>query len=150
MYIVLLIVSGGPLFPQQGKIMPVTHDSSRCDYCRMFFQEERFGGELITLNDSILIFDASECMAAFVIAGKVPAARIKEIWSVNYSSPHILLDAGNAWYLHSDKLTSPMEANIAAFPTKLAADSVRSKLGGETLDWEGVLDFIRTRWFRKK
>ena len=151
--IVFVIVSFAPcssLFPQEGKVMPVTYDTSRCDYCRMFFQEKKFGGELETLNDSIVRFDASECMAAFLIAGKVPDAQIKGMWSVSYLSPNVLVNAGKAWYLHSDKLMSPMEANIAAFPTKQAADSVRSKLGGETLNWEGVLDYIRTRWFRKK
>jgi copper chaperone NosL len=149
-YIVLYITPVVSAFPQEERVIPITYDSSRCDYCRMFFQEKKFGGEVETLGDSILIFDASECMAAFMIAGKIPLAQVKKMWSVNYLAPNIPVDAGKAWYLHSDKLMSPMEANIAAFPTMQAADSVRLKLGGETMDWEGVLHFIRTRWFQKQ
>jgi len=148
-FFVLFIAPAVSLYPQQERVMPITYDSSRCDYCRMFFQEKRFGGEVETLGDSLVIFDASECMAAFLISGKIPRVQVKEMWSVNYLAPNVLVHAGKAWYLHSNNLISPMEAGLAAFSTKQAADSVRLKLGGETMDWEGVLHFIRTRWFQK-
>jgi copper chaperone NosL len=151
-FICLLLFTGltAPLLSQQEMTMRVTYDSSRCDYCRMLFQEKKFGGELQTASDSILVFDASECQAAYVIGGKISLSNIKKQWSVNYRNPGFLVDANKAWYVHSDKLMSPMEANIAAFASKQEADSVRSKLGGELMDWNGVVHFIRVRWFQKK
>lgn len=115
----------------------------------MIFQDKNFGGALETLNDSLLLFDASECLAAFLIGKKISPDSLKRIWSVEYLSPRSLINAPTAWYLRSDGIMSPMEANIAAFASRHQADSVRAKLGGEVLDWGGVVRFIRDRWFRK-
>jgi copper chaperone NosL len=148
--LILIFIPFTCLIAQEERIIHVRYDSSRCDYCRMLFQERKFGGELQTANDSILVFDASECQAAFLIAGKIPETQVKNIWSVNYLAPGVLVDAHKAWYLRCDRIMSPMEANIAAFNSKQEADSVRSALGGDILTWEGVISLIRNRWFPKK
>ena len=77
-YVALFMTVAAPLMGQQKISMRVIFDSSRCNYRRMLFQEKRFGGELQTLSDSILVFDASECQAAYIISGKVSIAHIKE------------------------------------------------------------------------
>ncbi|MGA7161676.1 MAG: nitrous oxide reductase accessory protein NosL [Bacteroidota bacterium] len=146
----LYLIAAASLIAQDQPILRVKYDSSRCDYCRMLFQEKNFGGELETLNDSVLVFDASECEAAFLIAGKIPGSQVKGIWSVNFLKPNGLVDVNSAWYLRSDKIMSPMEANIAAFESKRLADSVQLELGGQVMDWKGVVQLIRTRWFQKK
>ena len=115
----------------------------------MIFQEKNFGGALETLNDSLLLFDASECLAAFLIGKKISEDSVKRIWSVEYLSPHSLVNGTTAWYLRSDRIMSPMEANIAVFASRRQADSVRMKLGGEVLNWQSVVRLIRDRWFRK-
>ena len=97
----------------------------------------------------MLVFDATECLAAFLISEKIPLSSVKKVCSVNYGRPTMLADANTAWYLRSDKILSPMEVGLAAFASKQTADSVRVKLGGEVLTWKEVLNVIRVRWFRK-
>jgi hypothetical protein len=40
-----------------------------------------------------------------------------------------------------------MGANIAAFGTTAEADSAFARIGGERMDWPGVVSFIRVLWF---
>ena len=129
--------------------MRVEYYKSRCDYCKMLFQEKSFGAELELVNDSLRKFDATECLAAFLIDNRIPEARIRKVWAVDYSRPTVLVDGRKAVYIRSDSITSPMEVNIAAFGSRKAADSVYTRVGGEQLSWRGVLDLIRTRWFRE-
>ncbi len=128
----------------------VRFDSSRCDYCRMLFQERGFGGEIKTAGDSLLVFDATECLAAFLISKKIPVSSIRAICSVDHRSAGSLIDARSACYLRSDQLLSPMSAGLAAFRSKQEADSVRRILGGDILNWDEVIDLIRVRWYRKE
>ncbi len=113
----------------------------------MFFQEKNFGAELQTTSDSILVFDATECLAAYLIGKKIRDDHIKKIWSVDYERPSMLVEAKHAWYLRSDNVLSPMSVNICAFASGAEADSAIAKFGGEKLDWTGVVKLVRMRWF---
>ena len=128
----------------------VRYDTSRCDYCRMIFQERGFGGEIRTAVDSVLIFDATECLVAFLISEKIPVSSVKKVCSVNRRTTRSLIDAKVACYLRSDKLLSPMSVGLAAFRSKQDADSARKLLGGEVLTWKEVINLIRVRWYRKE
>ena len=48
-----------------------------CDYCRMIITEKEYGGRIKTTKGKTLIFDATECMAAFVIKAMVKPAEIQ-------------------------------------------------------------------------
>jgi hypothetical protein len=113
----------------------------------MFFQEKNFGAELQTTSDSILVFDATECLAAFLIGKKIHDDHIKKIWSVDFNKPSTLVDGTRAWYIRSDRILSPMSVNIAAFASAAEADSAFAKISGEKLDWKGVVKLVRMRWF---
>ena len=52
-----------------------------CDYCRMIITEKEYGGRIKTAKGKTLIFDATECMAAFVIKAMVKPAEIQSLWS---------------------------------------------------------------------
>jgi copper chaperone NosL len=139
-----------PSNAQSEKVARVRFDSSRCDYCRMIFQDKGFGGEVETTDDSVLVFDATECLAAFLISEKLHRSGIRQIWSVDHTTASGLIDAQSAWYLRSDKILSPMSAGLAAFGSKHAADSAMNVLGGEVLGWKDVVNLIRVRWYKKE
>ena len=132
------------------RVLHVTYMKSRCDYCQMLFQEERFGAELVTAGDSSLFFDATECLVGFLLSDKIPTAQVKMLWSVNYYMPGKLLDAKNAVYVNSPNIPSPMEVNIAAFRTTVAADSAIARHGGRKLTWQQVVDLVGKKWFGGK
>lgn len=125
----------------------VQYLKSECDYCRMLFQDRNFGAQMQLDNDSIRVFDDPECLAAYLITNRFPEARIRRIWTVDYSRPASLVDAGSAIFIRSDKVLSPMGANIAAFGSQAEADSAFARTGGEKMAWPGVISFIRMLWF---
>jgi copper chaperone NosL len=120
-----------------------------CDYCRMFMTEKAFGGRLTTTDGKTLIFDATECMAAFTLY-KIPAKEIRSLRSVNWASPEKLLDAKRAWYLRSPKRPSVMGVNLSAYASRAKAERARSEVGGEVLDWDRVVGLVRRRWLEGK
>jgi copper chaperone NosL len=129
------------------RVIGVSYLHSRCDYCSMLFQDRRFGGELETTSDSTLDFDATECMAAFLLGKTIPDSLIKNLWSVDYAWPTSLIDARTAVYVHSPNIESPMSVGLAAFGNVMDADGAIRKFGGEILTWGEVKALVDNRWF---
>jgi copper chaperone NosL len=116
----------------------------------MLFQDRAFGAEVRLDNDSVLVFDATECLAASLIDNKMDWHRVTRIWSVDYSRPTKLIDAKEAIYIRSNKILSPMSVNIAAFGSKVKADSAYEKIGGDRMNWKGVVTLISRMWFHNR
>lgn len=119
-----------------------------CDYCRMIISEKEFGGRLQTSRKAkAYIFDATECMAAFLIKGSVPQAQIRSLSSVHHGEPSQWMNAKDAWYVQSATLMSPMSMNLSAHRTLLEAEALRKKHGGDVLSWNQVLELVKSKWF---
>jgi len=119
-----------------------------CDFCEMLITEKAFGGRLTTTRGKTLVFDATECMAAFSLY-KMKPPEIGELQSVNHERPSDSIDAKRAAYLQSDKRLSPMGLNLSAYASRDEAERARSKVGGEVLSWDQVLKLVRKRWYRE-
>src|SRR5688572_29296866 len=113
-----------------------------CDYCRMIITEKEYGGRIKTTRGKTLIFDATECMAAFVIKAMVKPAEIQSLWSVHFNQPGKMLNAKTACYLQSNSMMSPMSMNLSAYPSRAEAEKMREKHPGDLLNWAQVLDFV--------
>ena len=120
-----------------------------CDYCRMIITEKEYGGRIKTAKGKTLIFDATECMAAFVIKAMVKPAEIQSLWSVNFNQPGKMLNAKTACYLQSNSMMSPMSMNLSAYPSRAEAEKMREKHPGDLLNWAQVLEFVKQKWFRE-
>ena len=141
--LILLLLIGS----QGDRTLHVTFMKSRCDYCKMLFQFERFGGELETTADSSVYFDATECMVAYRLSHMIAENKVRRLWSVDYNAPGKLIDARAAVYVNSPNLASPMEVNIAAFRSVAAADSAIARYGGKKLDWQAIVALVGRKWF---
>ena len=120
-----------------------------CDYCRMIITEKEYGGRIKTAKGKTLIFDATECMAAFVIKAMVKPAEIQSLWSMHFSQPGQMLNARTACYLQSNSMMSPMTINLSAYPSRAEAERMRQNHPGELLNWTEVLEHVRQKWFRE-
>jgi len=120
-----------------------------CDYCRMIITEKEYGGKIKTVKGKPLIFDATECMAAYVIKAMVKPAAIQSLWSMDFSQPGRLVNAKTALYLQSNSMMSPMSINLSAYPSRAEAEKMRERHPGEILNWTQVLDHVKQKWFRE-
>ena len=115
---------------------PIAFGEENCRHCHMTIADPRFAAELVTAKGLVYAFDDVGCLAAFVRGGTVPAAQVHSLWVYDYLRPDSLLDARRAVYLSVDTLWTPMNSHVAALSPGPAADSLRSRLGGELLAWD--------------
>jgi len=142
-----MLLGWAPSLAQDHRPTNVVYDSWQCDYCKMLFENKAYGAEVEFIGDSTLVFDATECLAGYLISTRIPDNRIRKIWSIDYCRPAELIDGKLAAYLQSDKLLSPMGVNIAAVASDRQADSLLARLGGHKLDWYGVLRLVKSKWY---
>jgi copper chaperone NosL len=120
-----------------------------CDYCRMILTEKGFGGEIVTARGRRLIFDSTECMAAFLLAGTISSLEIASVLSVDHEDPRRRLRADRAFYLRSPALGSPMGLNLSAYRSAPRAAAAKRRYPGELLAWNQVLALVDTTWYRR-
>ncbi|HSE28106.1 MAG TPA: nitrous oxide reductase family maturation protein NosD [Gemmatimonadales bacterium] len=109
-----------------------------CARCHMTVMDPRFAAEAVTRTGKVFVFDDLACLAGFLVAGDVPEGEVHSLWAADYLGAGGWLDVGEAVFLASDGLRSPMAGNVVAVRPGPAADSLRDALGGEFLDWEAA------------
>lgn len=114
------------------------------DYCRMTIMDEGYGAELVTRTGKTYVFDSIECLASFYLEEQVPHEEVHSMWVTDFQDPPTLIPVEEAFYLHSRDLPSPMGMNLTAFSDAIRRDAVTNSFYGELLDWQGVLDLVRT------
>lgn len=129
---------------------PAALDAGRpaCDYCRMLFEDPRFGAEVTLGSGTKKIYDAIECMAAAVLTDSVAVRDVRTITLVDHARAKSPVPIDRAVFLHCPELTSPMGLSLLAFRSRAEADSSCPARRGTVLDWRGVLTQVNSRWFQ--
>jgi copper chaperone NosL len=141
-----LAACGGPRTADAAAAAEFAPGGPPCDYCDGVIPEERFGGELVTAGGEVYRFMSVECLAAFVAAGRVPAASIASLRVVDYNHGEKLIDARTARFVRSQHRPSPNGLNLLAAETEKVAHNLHFFWGGERLDWDGVVAHVRASW----
>lgn len=110
------------------------HDS--CAHCKMSISDQRFGAEIVTKKGKKYKYDAAECMLR--ATDEKMKSDAAGYWVIDASGTGNLVNAETAYYLVSDKLPSPMGANISAFGTEQARDKAHAEFGGQAYTWNDV------------
>ncbi|MGV9013506.1 MAG: nitrous oxide reductase accessory protein NosL [Flavobacteriales bacterium] len=113
------------------------HDE--CAHCRMNVMDKKFAAAISTVKGRSYVFDGPECMVPYVMTdAKVAEADVKTWYVTDFTHPGVLLDATKAYFLHSPKLRSPMNGNVAAFSTEGDRKAAEAEFPGEEMDWAGA------------
>lgn len=128
-----------------GEPQPIRIGLDRCANCLMGLAQERFAAELVTKTGRARVFDSVECLASYVLFD-AEAKDAKTLWVTDHEGPPRMMRVRDAFYLRSDSIHSPMGLGIAAYANRATRDAARELLGGAALDWDGVLDHVRTAW----
>jgi copper chaperone NosL len=111
----------------------------QCSLCRMNISEHRFGAEIVTKKGKIFKYDAAECMFNALSLGNVNYDEAAGFYVIDASNPKRLTDGVTATYLISEKLPSPMGANLSAYSKKSDAEANQKQHGGEMKTWSDLL-----------
>ena len=118
------------------KIAPkkIAYGSDHCQFCDMTVVDKTHAAEYVTKKGKPYVFDAIECMINYQQKNDIKE-ELAFILVANYNHPGKLINANEATYLISDKIKSPMGANLSAFASKKEAQIVQKKFGGKLYTW---------------
>lgn len=114
---------------------PIVYGTDACHSCKMTLVDRKFGAEVATQKGKIYKFDDVNCMVNFLNAGEVNDRDIRYKLVIDYSQPEKLIAAGEAFFVKSPEIKSPMGSNIAAFETDEAHSEYRRQVNGFYLTW---------------
>ncbi len=115
---------------------PIAYGTDQCSYCNMNIVSKAYAAQLVTNKGKQFKFDAIECL--------VNDLKIKNesdfsfLIVSNFESPGKMIDAKTATFVISDKIKSPMGANLIAFKAKEKALEFISKNTGDYFTWDGL------------
>lgn len=112
----------------------IDYGNDGCHFCKMTIVDKIHGAELVTDKGKVYKFDAAECILNYL--SQTPEIEIGSIHTNYYESPTEFISTDEATFLISEKLPSPMGANLTAFKTKAAADKILNEKGGKLYNWD--------------
>ncbi|MCC5932418.1 MAG: nitrous oxide reductase accessory protein NosL [Cyclobacteriaceae bacterium] len=120
---------------------PIQFGKDACHHCKMIIMDPKFGAELVTDKGKIYKFDDVNCMVYHMIQEE--REQFAHVMIVDFAKTHQLIDAKEAWFLHSDALRSPMASYIAAFENKADLEIQSRDFPGAFLRWTEVVNSFK-------
>jgi copper chaperone NosL len=104
-------------------------DATACSYCGMLVSEPEYAAAYRPAGGEPWIFDDIGCMVKALRHEKAP---IVEIW-VQDAAGGGWIDAGEAVFVSSPNIRTPMHGGILAYPTARAAADAAAGHGGDVI-----------------
>ncbi len=121
---------------------PIHYGRDECAVCKMIISDQRFGTEIVLTTGKVYKFDSIECMIEFLHRHAKTSSDIAATLVTNFLAPGTLIDAHTAYYLKSEKLPSPMGADLSAYAAENQARHAQAQYGGDVLSWEAVQQYV--------
>ena len=122
----------------EAQTKPIKFGKDACSHCRMIISDPRFGAELVTTKGKVFMFDDLNCYWNFRNAQKMQETDIAHSVVVLFNQPGTFRNAGEACFLGSREIRSPMGSGVAAFDSKEACAAHPEAARGKQLNWEEV------------
>jgi len=128
--LLFFFVSGCTVNPE-----PIQYGKDSCHQCKMTIMDKKFGAEVVTTKGKIYKFDDVNCMVNFLNAGTLGERDVSFRLVVDYSQPEKLIAAGEAFYVKSPEIKSPMASQVAAFESYDSKNEYKKQWKGIYLTW---------------
>lgn len=112
-----------------------------CSHCKMKIMDNKYGAEIITNKGKVYKYDAVECM---IKQDMIKNEEIESHYVIDFSHPGNLAEANNSFYLISEKLPSPMGANLTSFKERDDAEKNQKEFGGTVYSWQEIVEYINS------
>ncbi len=135
----LFLIGCGSKEPES--IKSAEHD---CTHCKMKIINLNHDAQLLTPKGRRYFFDSTECLVAYLLQNKVEVEKkwVKDI----VTKKHVEFQV--AHFLQSEKLSSPMGANLSAFADKSKAEEFLTKYTGTIFTPDQTIDFVKNNWLK--
>ena len=115
------------------KESPIVYGKDACNFCKMNIVDKQHAAEIVTTKGKPFKYDAIECMVEEMKSRN--ESELSLILITDYSNPGKLVDAKSATYLISEKIPSPMGANLSGFGNKENAEQTANEKSGKIYSW---------------
>lgn len=125
---------------------PLRYSKDNCSFCKMTLMDDKFGGELVTKKGKVFKFDDIKCMISFLNSseGKVDEYSYELVVDYAHAADEFdLVPAGDASYLQSPEVKSPMAGNVAAFKLPLELKNYQAKWNATVISWNEVKEALK-------
>ena len=113
----------------------IRYGTDNCHQCKMTIMDKKFGAEVVTTKGKVYKFDDVNCMVNFLNSGTLTDRDVQFKLVVDYSQPEKLIASGEAFYIKSPEIKSPMGSQVAAFETDELKNEYKKKWNGIYLTW---------------
>lgn len=114
---------------------PLAYGKDACHHCKMVLMDQKFGAELVTTKGKVYKFDDINCMINFMHSEIKDDREIQFRLVTDFSQQGQLIDVGNAFYVKSSQIKSPMASQVAAFEDYEIMNQHKEDLMGIYLTW---------------
>jgi copper chaperone NosL len=123
----LLIIFSGIVAACSVKPEPINFGKDNCHLCKMTIMDKKFGAEVVTTKGKVYKFDDVNCMVNFINSGFLDDRDVAFRMVVDYSQPGKLIAAGEAYFIKSPEIRSPMASQVASFETDEAKNEFKKQ-----------------------
>lgn len=113
----------------------INYGIDHCDFCEMTVVDKTHASEYVTKKGKSYIFDSIECLVQ-QMNNENNASDLAFVLVSDYLNPGELINAFKASYLITDKIKSPMGANLSAFNSLENAKKAQQEFGGTLYTWQ--------------
>ncbi|MCF6296563.1 MAG: nitrous oxide reductase accessory protein NosL [Flavobacteriaceae bacterium] len=115
----------------------INYGNDHCLYCDMTVVDKKHASQYVTQKGRAYMFDAVECLVMKINQEKNEDL-LAFILVADFENPGNLVTAKTVTFLVSEKIKSPMGANLSAFKLKKTATKIQQEYGGELYTWSQI------------
>ncbi len=123
---------------------PIAYGSDACHFCNMTIVDKQHASQLVTAKGKAFKYDAVECMI-HSLQDEFKSTEMAYYLVSDFNKPGELMDATKASYLVSEKLQSPMGANLSAFLNADSGAKAQEKFTGNLYTWTTIQEHLKLR-----
>ncbi|MEE9431018.1 MAG: nitrous oxide reductase accessory protein NosL [Melioribacteraceae bacterium] len=113
----------------------IKYGKDKCLHCDMMVVSKTHSAQYVTKKGKAFMFDSAECLV-WEIDEEKNEDKLEFLLVTDYANPGKLIDARKATFLISEKIKSPMGANLSSFSSKETAEKFLDENGGKLFSWE--------------
>lgn len=136
--ILFFLITCNPSEPEE-----VRAAEHKCEFCKMGVVNLNYNAQLITKKGRRYHFDSIECLFSYWNQNE---DKVEKVWVKNYLNSKEWIEIDKAKFLQSEKLPSPMAANLSSYKTEKEAEDNRALHGGVLMTKDEVMKYIKSNW----